>query len=177
MKSIAYLVMALYALSPELTRAQTLEFSEELSTANEVDSFPFLVHDTGLVNLYTFSNGFNPLLTLWLPNGSGDFNKIAFNDDRSVANFFETVNPLDAKIELSLNAGSYLATVTGFGNAPNGDLLSAGFAGNGTEVNGSAYTLIIEGAHVSEIPLPAAIWTFGAGLLSLLGMANRKARL
>lgn len=41
---------------------------------------------------------------------------------------------------------------------------------------GAANTHLIEltGEHVSNVPLPAAAWLFGSGLLGLVGMARRK---
>jgi len=36
-----------------------------------------------------------------------------------------------------------------------------------------AYTLHLEG-HISNVPVPAAVWLFGSGLLGLVGVARRK---
>ena len=53
------------------------------------------------------------------------------------------------------------------------DEYSGGFSvtGTGTEITGWSFRLI--GKHV--VPLPAAVWLFGSGLLGLLGMSCRKA--
>lgn len=40
--------------------------------------------------------------------------------------------------------------------------------------SGVLYTLHLEGT-ISEIPVPAAVWLFGSGLLGLVGVARRKA--
>ena len=39
---------------------------------------------------------------------------------------------------------------------------------------GVAYSLVLKGTVVAPIPVPAAVWLFGSGLLGLVGVARRK---
>jgi len=56
-----------------------------------------------------------------------------------------------------------------------GDNLSFGFVATATGNNGSGifYDNIVF-AEVSPIPVPAAVWLFGSGLIGLIGVARRK---
>ncbi len=45
--------------------------------------------------------------------------------------------------------------------------------GDSSGFGGIAYTLHLEGA-ISAVPVPAAVWLFGSGLLGLLGVIKRK---
>ena len=56
-----------------------------------------------------------------------------------------------------------------------GDNLSFGFVATATGNNGSGnfYDNIVF-ADVSQIPVPAAVWLFGSGLIGLIGVARRK---
>lgn len=49
--------------------------------------------------------------------------------------------------------------------------------GDASGFGGVGYSLYLEGsvASVSAIPVPAAVWLFGSGLLGLVGVARRKA--
>ncbi len=50
--------------------------------------------------------------------------------------------------------------------------------GDASGFGGVAYALHLEGtvASVSSVPVPAAVWLFGSGLLGLVGVARRKSR-
>ena len=56
-----------------------------------------------------------------------------------------------------------------------GDNLTFGFGAVATGTNGSGifYDNLVF-AQVSEVPVPAAVWLFGSGLLGLLGVARRR---
>ncbi len=49
---------------------------------------------------------------------------------------------------------------------------------NGYQVNsykfGSYYAWAVQSGDVSAVPVPAAVWLFGSGLLGLIGMSRRK---
>jgi len=51
--------------------------------------------------------------------------------------------------------------------------LDAAFHVNGAGFTTVSYALHLEG-HVSNVPVPAAIWLFGSGLIGLFGIARRK---
>jgi hypothetical protein len=56
-----------------------------------------------------------------------------------------------------------------------GDNLSFGFGAVSTENNGSGifYDNLVF-AEVAPVPVPAAVWLFGSGLLGLVGVARRR---
>jgi hypothetical protein len=187
MKLYLKFALALLALTWGAARAD-LSFDAAISDPNQIDEYIFHVGSDGLGSLYTASNSpFDPYLTLWSTSSAAptnsDWQLVASNDNRSTADFSETINSLDSKIDsFSFMAGlSYLAIVTESGNIPLGSLLSNGWSMGGTQDNGVSYdyTLNIVGNAVSglapaAVPLPAAVWMFGAGLMGLLGMAKRK---
>jgi len=49
-------------------------------------------------------------------------------------------------------------------------------AGDPSGFGGVAYALHLQGTVVNAVPVPAAVWLFGSGLLGLVGVARRKAR-
>jgi len=51
--------------------------------------------------------------------------------------------------------------------------IDGSFHVNGAGFTTVAYTVHLEG-HVSNIPVPAAVWLFGSGLMGLIGIARRK---
>jgi hypothetical protein len=78
--------------------------------------------------------------------------------------------------QYSLDSGTSWTTATTNGNAMV-TLLLAGSTGQidfraaGTEVEHQFY---IRNAEITVIPVPAAVWLFGSGLLGLVGVARRK---
>lgn len=48
---------------------------------------------------------------------------------------------------------------------------SAGFAGQYTQWD---FAVSVDPAHVGAVPVPAAVWLFGSGLIGLVGVARRK---
>jgi hypothetical protein len=56
-----------------------------------------------------------------------------------------------------------------------GDNLSFGFGATATGNNGSGiFYDNLEFAEVSQVPVPAAVWLFGSGLIGLVGVARRR---
>jgi hypothetical protein len=90
---------------------------------------------------------------------------------------------LDAEWKAVLAAGSYLVTVAGTGITAAGSLLSQGFTGSTTqsflpyqvEIVGNVSNLAAVQAPAA-VPLPAAVWLFGSGLMTFLGLSKRKAQ-
>lgn len=164
--------------------------ASQLTNKNQVDLFTFSVDALGsLVNIYTESSTpANLALTLWSTTAAAptaaDWTLVASNDNRTTADFFETMNSLDAKILPNLSAGQYLVSIYGSGIAPIGNLLADGFTGAGA-AGLFQYSLNVDGASVmanslnfqssvSAVPLPAAVWMFGSGLMGFLGLSKRK---
>lgn len=71
---------------------------------------------------------------------------------------------------VSLGAGS---SVTGPGSSCGGVFSATSYVslGANSSVGSSGCSGVTD---VSEVPLPAAIWLFGSGLIGLVGMARRK---
>jgi hypothetical protein len=44
------------------------------------------------------------------------------------------------------------------------------------DVVGDTVTWAVRPGDVSAVPVPAAVWLFGSGILSLIGLASRKTR-
>ena len=56
-----------------------------------------------------------------------------------------------------------------------GDTLSFGFGAVSTQNRGSGiFYDNLEFAQVTTVPVPAAVWLFGSGLLGLVGVARRR---
>jgi hypothetical protein len=67
------------------------------------------------------------------------------------------------------SAKSYTSTVLGIGGNPMQDGPFIGF-----NANFDATSLTVTGYTPAVIPVPAAVWLFGSGLLGLVGVARRK---
>jgi hypothetical protein len=185
MKKDLYCAIALFGMLSGAAQAN-LALSGDIATPNQIDQYIFHVNTGGTDNLYTQSDSpFNPLLTLWSTTSvaptAADWHLVTSNDNRTTANFSETINSKDSKIaNISLLAGvSYLATVTESANTALGSLLSNGFSLAATQNGDNPYTLTITGAAASgmttsPVPLPAAVWLFGGALMGFLGMSKRK---
>lgn len=140
--------------------------------------------------------GFDPILALFDSAG----NLIAEVDDDSsgtVAEDPNTMSSFDTLLSGVLAAGDYTVAVVQFDNFANGPTLSDGFVMQGDpfftaltggcsngqfcDVNSAnrsnewAFDILnVVGATQVPIPIPAAIWLFGTGLLGLVGIARRK---
>jgi len=82
----------------------------------------------------------------------------------TVGAFDRYLNPDDAMLDTAYSSGSFLLgegnhSITIFNNIET------------TQLGGTAYFRISE---VSAIPVPAAVWLFGSGLIGLAGIARRK---
>lgn len=67
--------------------------------------------------------------------------------------------------------GTFCDTTTQVPHAPGGDSDEYRFWLELTDSSGYAY---FTGAHVSAVPVPAAAWLFGSGLMGLIGIARRR---
>lgn len=173
MKNIL-VTLTLTAFLAGAAHAAELRFEYEHNGADSIDYFYFNV-DSGnasIVNIYSESPApYNPYLSLWKPSGS-DWSLVASNDDTATLDFNETVNALDAQLKPVLTGGAYLLTFTESGLTPAGTLLSQGFAGAG-DFDFIPYAINVSG-NVSAVPVPAAVWLFGAGLAALGGLRQKK---
>lgn len=168
--------------------------SSIITSSSQVDLFTFNVDASGLFNIYTQSSApANLALALWTTTAAAptasDWTFVASNNNTATWNLFETANSLDAQIKPTLSAGQYMVSVFGSGISQLGSLLSDGFSGNGA-AGYFPYDLNVDGAtltagsltfqnsisSVAAVPLPAAVWMFGSGLMGFLGLSKRKSQ-
>jgi hypothetical protein len=174
---------ALFAIMNSGAQAAILTYGVNHSGASSVDSYAFNVDagNSAIVNVYTNApTPYNPYLTLWTTTSSNpaasDWVKVASNDNTTTFNFTETTNSLNAQIKQALAGGSYLATITGSGYTPAGNLLSDGFTGTSNQTFFPVTLKVIGNVSVAPaaVPLPAAVWLFGSAMMGFLGFSKRK---
>jgi len=76
---------------------------------------------------------------------------------------------------LALTAASTLYAITSQSGQPNGTSFSLGTASLAGTIGAANLTLNFAGNTVSAVPIPAAVWLFGSGLLGLAGVGRRRA--
>jgi hypothetical protein len=166
--------------------ASDFSFTGNLKDGDEVQPFFFTVTEPTTITLQTFSydggtnaagtkipsGGFDPTISLF-DAISGRL--IAFNDDNSAS-----AGLWDSFLQMDLNAGNYIATLTQFASFAAGSLLSDGFSGSGGTVGSLHWAVDILNAssasvavpYISPIPEPESYAMFLAGL-GLLGWRMR----
>ena len=113
--------------------------------------------------------GFDPILNVF---DASDNLLFVQDDGRSVADP-TTGESYDFLTTENLAAGTYTAAITAFSNFATGPEFSDGFDGFGSFTDSALdgrstfYAFDVSGSQV--VPLPAAAWLFGSGLLGLLG--------
>ena len=147
-----------------LGSVQTHDFS---FTGNRIDEFTFL----GSPSMHYTTSSTNVI------NSSGNTATIDFSGWSWAFN--------GAAASFNLGSGSWgsnpdgIAEITCNTDCGNGDTYSLFYtATTGDEPNGFAnltYDLYLTGT-VSAVPLPAAAWLFGSGLVGLIGVTGRKVR-
>jgi hypothetical protein len=182
-----YSIIALFFSIVGVSQAALMTATPLDTNPSTIDYFTFSVSsgNTATVDLYTNSGSapYNPYLALWTSNGAGDWSLVATNDTM-VTNFTKSVNANDAEINQVLAAGSYLVTEFGSGITALGTLLSQGFTGTPGFTGAYTYTLNLNGnvaglvatTAPAAVPLPAAVWMFGSGLMGFLGLSKRKSQ-
>ncbi len=185
------LFIAIYLFSFNVNSAPlNFSFTGNLANDDDVQLFNFTVGTTSNVTLRTWSyagginadgvvipdGGFDPILALF--NSAGTL--IDENDDGSpteVSADPTTGEFYDSFLTTTLSPGDYTVSVAQFSNFAIGPTLSDGFAGS-ARVNFEGRTdfwafdvLGVDQATV--VPIPAAIWLFGAGLFGLIGVRKR----
>ena len=106
--------------------------------------------------------------------GSGSGNSMTLTVGSYTFTAADDVNHPIGYPELSLNGGTFdglnLAIEFGsFGTFDSLDFWFDGFDDGGNQVSGT-WT----GFQMTPVPVPAAVWLFGSGLLGLVGLARRK---
>jgi hypothetical protein len=184
------ILFSMLLLSSVTVNAASLSFAGNLANDDDVQLFNFSISSPSDVTLRTWSyagginangeiissGGFDPILALF--DGTGLL--IDQNDDGSgVPTDPSTGNPYDTLLTTSLASGDYTVSVMQYDNFANGPTLADGFGGTGAvnfDGRTSFWAVDIDGvddASVSSVPVPAAVWLFGTGLLGLIGMRKK----
>ena len=116
---------------------------------------------------------------------SGSLKVIVDGNSIQFENIDVVTTPLDVSNELLIPAiGSYDGLNFEYSENPSslpvlGNWYAGTFDGNAlfmqaTTYNGTLYDFTINTLSISAVPIPSAVWLFGSGLLSLIGVARRK---
>jgi hypothetical protein len=174
--------------------AAAFTFDGNIANHNDIVTINFsLINDANNVKVWTDSfqsaTNFDPITALWNKTTGA---LIAQNDDNaSIApgqTWYDSGFALDF-----LEAGDYLFTVATYPNFAQGSNIFDGFQldgqtpiplsqwtqpANGFNM-GTYWRVNLEGvdsANVSAVPVPAAVWLFGSGLMGLLGFNRKRAQ-
>lgn len=190
MKNIKNLMLVASLFLSGSLSAATIGWSSSTTNVNENDTFTIDVIGTGFTSNvdgggvnFGFNQNVVNVLSVSINESVWDFGGFGINTgsinnsngtvDGIMVNTFASVagNFIIATIEMqAIAAGSSSLLLSEYGLNP---WASAGSVLNPDYVNASVN---ITGAPVSAVPVPAAIWLFGSGLLGLIGLAKRKAR-
>lgn len=179
-------MLVLCALATGTAQASIDTLDSTLFDPAQGDYFSFHVDTAGSVNLYTASSSpFNPFLTLWSSSTAApttaDLTLFDSNDDTTALSGFESgFNSKDAQLKLTLSIGDYFARVTTSGTDAftyqfNVDTDHLTGTLNGT--TGASISNVVATVAPAAVPVPAAVWLFGSGLMGFLGLAKRKGQL
>jgi hypothetical protein len=179
MRKILYAMMAVCALVSGTAQASIDTLDGTLSSPAQADFYSFHVDTAGAVNLYTSAGApFDPFLTLYSSTSAApttvDLTLLGTNDNTTTLNANESgFNTKDAQIKLPLDIGYYLAKVT---VASGADPFAYQFNVDTTNVlgTGAVFSGLAAVAAPAAVPLPAAVWLFGTGLMTFLGISKRK---
>lgn len=178
-------------------QAGTFDFSGTFGSSTDRLYVDFQVDGTSSVLLnstgYASFGGFDPVLFLF--NNTDDL--VATDDDSSTLNSSVTKRSFDPRLALTLASGDYLAVLAHsptdllFGSPRSGTWLSNGNAdfsdGDGQARNSNFFfslsgdglinaTATLNQGTIAAVPLPAAVWLFGSGLLALAGLRFKTPR-
>ncbi len=184
MRSVFFTILLLSSVT---ANAALFSFSGNLENRDDVQLFNFTTDSFSNVTLQTFSyaeGGFDPALALY--NNSGDL--IALNDDAFDDGFLVPADPVsgfqyDSLLMANLDAGEYTVALMPFPIFPENTLADGFQVFDAQDLNGRSdfWALDIDGVSVateasvvSAVPIPAAVWLFGTGLIGLFGMMKIK---
>ncbi len=175
-KTLALTALALAFAASSAANAASLTFTGNLTNQGDVDTYNFTVTSTSNVSIWTdsFNSGANFDPNLRIFNSAGAL--IAFNDDNSGVASGQTY--WDSGIVSTLAADTYTVAISVCCNLYSNSNINA-VGANTPLTRGSFYRININGnsvaAATSAVPVPAAAWLFGTGLVGLAGLRRKVA--
>jgi hypothetical protein len=137
---------------------------------------------TATFDIYAWDlNGTSLDSMIWLFNNDGSLDPvdlIAENDDSNNTFGDGSTSTLDSYLSVSLGAGNYILAIGSccdFGASDIIDGLQYEFPSPTPVASESAlFYQLTTSNNISAVPIPAAIWLFGTGLIGLVGIARRE---
>lgn len=149
------------------------------AASNDVDIWSFNLNAGSTLNtsisytgLYNASDA-NPVMTLFMENG-GSYYSVASTDPSAHGTGFSFTAWATGNYFLAITA-DFNQGLDAFGNASSDAYFQSTESILGTAFDsfaGNSFTSF--SYEVSAVPVPAAVWLFGSGLLGLVGMARRR---
>jgi len=186
MRNVKKLIFVISMLASGYLSAATITFDSPTTSVNTNDTFTIDVIgnnfinnvDGGGINLSFNSSVLNVLSvnineSVWDFGGfgisTGTIDNSAGSIDGVMVNTFANVtgNFVIATIEMqAITEGSSLLILSEYGLNP--------WASGGSLINPDYANGSVDVSAVSAVPVPAAIWLFGSGLIGLVGFSKRK---
>ncbi len=192
MKNLLFTILFLASVT---ANAASLSITGNLVNDDDVAFYNFTTNSANNVTFRTWSyaggtnangeqisaGGFDPVLALF--DSFGDL--IEVNDDGiGVSTDPVSGNPWDSLFTTNLNAGDYIVAIRQYGDREFGSTLFSSLGGSSgqTDFDGRTnfWAIDVEGlntAPVSAVPVPAAVWMFGSGLVGLIGMRKKSSKI
>jgi hypothetical protein len=132
-------------------------FQTQTTSTSNIDDVWRFSYDAKIGNLEADSSAF---AFIQLQDSAGTDKAFLLNDSTNLPDTW-------GRYFLDLNLSQY--------GAVSGDTVNFGFVATSTNYNGSAvFYDNLEFAPTEVIPVPAAVWLFGSGLVGLVGVARRR---
>ena len=186
MKNVKKIIPALLLLFSGYTSAATISMDTAFTTANVNDVFTINVIGTdflsnvdgGGINI-SFDSSVVNILSVSIDESVWDFGGFGINTG-SIDNINGTLDGVMVNTFANVKGNFVIATIEMQAIAVGDSLLSLSeyvlnpWASGGSLINPDFIDASVNVTTVSAVPVPAAVWLFGSGLIGLAGFARRK---